>query len=160
MNARNVTKPRSLIVVKDVSLRYTLNALLPKLGYCVDVATNRNEAMRFFFIHRHSLLLIEADFLPRYPYRLVQFFKMAHRTPGVLIFSKGKRDVSSYSYIEDGFYEIITMPYKIEDLIVTVKRTSDYMKMHSKNLFLRDLLIHAALATPVLFLLTHFLLRN
>ncbi|KMQ52065.1 hypothetical protein CHISP_1054 [Chitinispirillum alkaliphilum] len=159
MNSRNVSKPRCIIVAKDLSLRYTLNALLPELGYNVDIATSRIDAMRLFMTHRHSLFLIEADLLPRYPHRLIQFFKMAHRTPGVLIFSNGTREVTAYSYIDDGIYEIVDIPYKIEDLIITIKRTADYMKMKSKNLFLRDLLLHAGLAMPVLFLLAHYLSR-
>ncbi len=159
MTSRNVAKPRCIIITKDISLRYALNTLLPKLGYTVDCAANRNDAMRLFFVHRHSLFLVDADMLPRYPHRLVQFFKMAHRTPGVLIFSRGNRDVSAYAYLDDGIIEIISVPYKLEDLIIIIKRVTDFMNLRSKNLFLRDLLVHAGLAAPVLFLLIHYLLK-
>ncbi|MDG5815531.1 hypothetical protein QA601_10600 [Chitinispirillales bacterium ANBcel5] len=159
MITSNIAKPRCLIVTKDLSLRFTLNTVVPELGYVVDIAENRNDAMRLFMLHRHSLLLIESALLPNYPHRLVQFFKMAHRTPAVIIFSKKDRDLSEYSYFHDGVYEVVDIPFKIENLIFVIKRTVGYMKVRSKNLFLKDFLMHAGLAAPVLFLLLYFLTK-
>ena len=156
----NFARSRCLVLSRDVSLRSTLNAVLPNLGYTVDLETERKNAITKFLKNRHSLILLDAQYLPRQPARLILLFKMAHRNPAVVIFSKGEKNTIAYLYLKDGIFEMIQVPFKINQLVVTVKRAGDYLRMKSRALFLRDLMVHVGLAVPVVVLLTYLLARG
>ncbi|HEX2959865.1 MAG TPA: hypothetical protein VHO70_23720 [Chitinispirillaceae bacterium] len=151
----NLIKQRCLILSKDDSLMAKVETLLSKTGlYMVDIVNDRKNAIILFLQYRHSLVLIDEDFLPRFPYRLHLFYKVAHRTPGIIIFRRSDKDLSGYCFLTDGFVEIIDLPFKNEKFFLTIKQTSRYMRLHSKSIFFKDLLIHVGLAIPVLVLLT------
>lgn len=155
----NLIKQRCLILSKDSSFIARVEEQLIKTGlYLVDTANDRKNALLLFLQCKHSLVLLDEDFLPRFPHRLHQFYKMAHRTPGIIIFRKSKKDLSGYCFLAEGFVEIIDVPFTNEKLMLALKQTDRYMRLHSKSIFFRGLLIHVSLAIPVLLLLTILLL--
>lgn len=160
MISHNFARKRCLVLAKSSSPGSAIKAILSTLGYTVDVETDRKMGMSSFLIHRHSLVLIESDFLPRHPYRLMQMFKMAHRAPGILIFTRDENDALEYSYLKDGIFEVIQVPFRAEKLIATVKRIGYYLRLRSCELFFRDLLVHVGLCVPVLVLLAVLLVRG
>ncbi|NLL12580.1 MAG: hypothetical protein GX267_04170 [Fibrobacter sp.] len=155
----NLIKQRCLVLSKDSSFITRVEELLLKTGlYSVDTATDRKIALLLFLQCKHSIVLLDEDFLPRFPHRLHLFYKIAHRTPGIIIFRKTKKDLSGYCFLTEGFVEIIDMPFANEKLMLALKQTDRYMRLHSKSIFFRGLLIHVGLAVPVLLLLAVLLL--
>ncbi len=155
----NLIKKRCLILSKNDTLTTILETQLSKTGlYIVDKATDRKIALVLFLQYRHSLVLLDEDFLPRSPHRLHLFYKVAHRTPGIIIFRRSEKDLSGYCFLTEGFAEIIDVPFKNEKLMLALKQTDRFMRLHSRSIFFRDMLIHVGLAVPVLLLLTVLLL--
>ncbi len=155
----NLIKQRCLILSKDSHFIDRVKEMLVKTGlYSVDTATDRKNALLLFLQCKHSLVLLDEDFLPRFPHRLHQFYKIAHRTPGIIIFRKSGKDLSGYCFLAEGFVEIIDVPFTNEKLMLTLKQTDRYMRLHSKSIFFRGLLIQVGLAIPVMVLLIILLL--
>lgn len=150
----NIIKQRCLILSKDKPLQTALENTLSKAGYIVDTHTNRKKALSIFLQYRHALVLIDEEFLPKYPYRLLQFYKMAHRTPGIIILKRSEKNLSGYCLLTEGFVEVINIPIKTVDLLLAVKQIEKYMLTRSSSLFYKDLLIHIGLAVPLMLLLT------
>lgn len=155
----NIAKKRCLILINDNLIQSTVETLLNKTGYIVDVVKTRKKALSVFLQYKHSLVFIDEESLPRYPYRLLQFYKAAHRTPGIIIFRKSEKDLSGYCLVNDGAIEIIDVPFTIEDIVVALKQTDSYMCAFSKSLFYKDFLILLGLAIPVMLLLTYLLAK-
>ncbi len=156
----NLIKQRCLILSKDDSFITRVEELLLKTGlYLVDTATDRKVALMLFLQCKHSLVLLDEDFLPRFPHRLHLFYKIAHRTPGIIIFRKSKKDLSGFCFLTEGFVEIIDAPFANEKLMLILKQADRYMRLHSKSIFFKGMLIHMGLAIPVLLLLTMLLFK-
>lgn len=160
MNRLNIPKMRCLILSKDKQMALALEPLLHKLGYSSEVEQNRKNAVHRFLQNKPSLIISEADYLPNNPNRVVQLFKMAHRSPGVLILKNKLESIGSYSYVKDGIFTSIDKPVRTEDLIYSIKRTEDHLKMASKIFFLKDVLVNVGLALPLLVLLTYLMVAD
>jgi DNA-binding response OmpR family regulator len=153
-------KKRCLVVSTNESLIATAENMLRQIGYNVDIVKNRKNALEFFLLHKHYLLLLDAEFLPKHPYRLIQLFKMAHRNPGVLILSKPENDLTGYTCLQGGIIRIINTPFKTERLLMTLKQTCDSLTMMNQSLFFKDLLIYASLCFPVVLVLMYLLVNR
>lgn len=155
----NLIKERLLVLLKDDSLRERIDKLLTNAGYIVDNAADRKKALSDFLRYRHAIVLLDEDFIPRYPHRFLQFFKVAHRTPGVVIFKKPEKDLTSYQFFTDSAVEVVNTSFKNEELLAVVKHVDSYMRVQSRGIFYKDLLIQVGLAVPLVVLLAVLLFR-
>lgn len=157
MVPNNFIKPKCLVFSKNINSNF--EKLLKSLGYQVFFFDRRKDAFKFLLTHRPALIIVDANFLPKNPNRVFQSFKIAHSTPGMLILTENKHDCYTYCWLNGGFFEVIKIPYDLEEIELSLKRITEYLHLHSKNLFYRDILIQAGLAFPVLILLTFLLAR-
>lgn len=154
MIPRNSPQKRCLILSNDyASLIPLLKTALSQREYHYDIVGSRKVALKYFIQYRHFLFLLEADFLPRFPHRLMQFFKMAHRTPGVIIFNAAQKDVAGYSFLKDGVITLAKLPYSNESIDADIKETVFKVDKKSRELFIRNLLVYIAIAVPIVVLL-------
>lgn len=154
MIPRNHPQKRCLILSNDyATLIPLLKTALSQQEYLYDIVGSRKVALKYFIQYRHFLLLLEADFLPRFPHRLMQFFKMAHRTPGVIIFNAGQRDVTGYGFLKGCVISTATAPYSDESVDAVIKETDCKVDKKSRELFVKDLLVYIAIAVPIVVLL-------
>jgi len=155
---RNISRERCLVCCPEGLFTSEHAALLLPLGYEVKVVNNHNDALRSFFAVKPSLFLIHHSFLPAFPHRLIQLFKMAHRTPVVLLLAEKITQVWGYLHLKnEGDFEFIGTPLRLEDLTLGVKLASHRLKATRRKLFLTDLLTHVGLALPVLGLLVYLI---
>lgn len=157
MVPNNLIKPKCLIFSKRVSSEF--ENLLTNSGYQIFFSNNRKGAFKFILINRPMLIIIDAEYLPKNPNRIFQAFKISHSTPGILILAEKKHDCHAYSWIDDAFFEIIEVPFNLVQIELSLKRITESLHIHTKNLFYRDILVQAGLAFPVLILLTFLLAR-
>lgn len=157
MIPNNFIKPKCLVFSKNINSKF--EKLLKSLGYQVFFLNSRKDAFKFLLTHRPALIIVDANLLPKNPNRVFQSFKIAHSTPGMLILTENKHECYTYCWLNGGFFEVIEIPYDLEEIELSLKRITEYLHLHSKNLFYRDILIQAGLALPVLILLTFLLAR-
>ena len=151
---RNISRERCLVCCPRELFTTEHAALLLSLGYEVKVVNDQSEALRCFINVKPSLFLIHHTFLPVFPHRLIQLFKMAHRTPTVLLLAKEITQVWGYLHLKnEGDFEFLETPLRTEDLALGVKHASQRLKATRRKLFYKDLLAYAALGMPVLGLL-------
>jgi hypothetical protein len=135
-------------------------AILISLGYEVQIICTRGEALRKFMVVKPSLLLVHRTFLPSFPHRLIQMFKMAHRTPAVLLLAEEVSQVWGYLHLKnEGYFGFLEVPLRPEDLALGVKIASERLKNTRRKLFFTDLLTQAALALPVFAFLAYVALK-
>jgi len=157
---RNISRERCLVCCPEGLFTPEHAALLLSLGYEVKVVSNHNDALRSFFAVKPSLFLIHYSFLPSFPHRLIQLFKMAHRTPVVLLLAEKITQVWGYLHIKnEGDFEFISTPLRLEDLALGIKLASQRLKATRRKLFFTDLLTHVGLALPVIGLLVYLVGR-
>ena len=134
-------------------------AILFSLGYEVKLACRRNDALREFIAVKPSLFLVHHTFLPVFPYRLIQLFKLAHRTPAVLLLAEEVTQVWGYLHLKnEGTFEFLETPLRAEDLAFGVKLASGRLKSAQRGFFYVDLLTQAAMALPVFAFLAYLAL--
>lgn len=155
---RNISRERCLVCCPEGLFTSEHAALLLSLGYEVKVVNNHNDALRSFFTVKPSLFIIHHSFLPTFPHRLIQLFKMAHRTPVILLLAEKISQVWGYLHLKnEGDFEFIETPLRIEDLALGVKLAAQRLKATRRKLFFTDLLTHVGLALPILGLLVYLI---
>jgi len=151
----NVSRSKCLILSRDCEIQNNFESLLHKLGYSSEFETNRKSAISGFLQNKHALVILDADFLPKNTNKVIQLFKMAHRSPGIVILKNKFESIGSYSYVTDGIFTSIDKPIRTEELVHVIKRIEDHLKMKSKILFLKDVLVNVGFALPLVILLTY-----
>ncbi len=159
MPIRNRPIKRCLLLSTDQSVITELNTLLVDAGYIVDILSDRKSALHSFLHFRHHLFILDACFLPRYPYRLIQLFKIAHRTPGVLILNEPGKDLTGFIYLPEGVIEIVEAPFKKDHIYSALKKIDDKISARTRKLFFRDWMIQVGIALPVVILLIYLVLK-
>jgi len=155
---KNISRERCLVCCPEELFTPEHAALLLSLGYEVKVVNNHNDALRSFFAVKPSLFLVHYSFLPVFPHRLIQLFKMAHRVPVVLLLAEKITQVGGYLHLKnEGDFEFIETPLRLEDLALGVKLASQRFKVTRRKLFFTDLLAHVGLALPVIGLLVYLI---
>jgi FixJ family two-component response regulator len=135
-------------------------AILISLGYEVNAVSTSGAAFRQFMAVKPSLLVVHHTFLPWFPHRLIQMFKMAHRTPAVLLLAGDVSQVLAYLYIKnEGYFGFLETPLRPEDLALGVKLASERLKNTRKRLFFTDLLTQTALALPIFVFLAYLVMK-
>lgn len=151
---------RCLVLSRNEDFLKIVNDILTDQNLHVDNFFERKAALKCFLQYRHHLLLIEDAFLPRYPYRLLQFFKMAHRTPGVIIFNFTGKDLTGYSYLNEEIIRIITPPINKDRLEKSFNQISTVLSNNTKRYFKKDFLIQFVIAFPLVILTIYFIIQN
>jgi DNA-binding NtrC family response regulator len=160
MIVKNVSRERCLILCKDQVNRSNITSLIANFGYRTDCMSVRKEAIRSFIANKHSLIMIDGCFLPAFPHRMIELFKIAHRNPAVIILSEDYADVTPYAFLNEGVFDIVKLPLRTEELAFAVRRTTEQSKLITKNHFYKDLIINIGLAIPILMLLTYLLANH
>lgn len=156
----NRSPQRCLILSNDTPSIQSLKTVFENRGDPVDCFNDRKSALRCFLQYRHDLFCMDAEFLPRHPHRLLQLFKMAHRTPGMIIFNQRGKNIAAFKYIKDSIIEIVEAPFDIVAIQNVLTTVVERLKTRTRSLFIRDLLIQVGVAIPVLILLIYLLLKK
>lgn len=153
----NKTTNRCLILLDNPLLVESLEKICRNLDFTVEVSTTRKNALQLFMQYRHYLFIVDAKFLPRFPFRLLQMFKMAHRTPGVIILNSSDRDLTAFKYLGDEIIEIVSYPFLKDKIIEKILSIEDVVEKKTKKLFAIEFMALSAITIPLLLYLCYLL---
>jgi hypothetical protein len=158
---RNISRERCLVCCPEGFFTPEHAAILISLDYEVKIVNTRGAALRQFLAVKPSLLIVHHTFLPSFPHRLIQLFRMAHRTPAVLLLAEEVSRVWGYLHLKnEGYFEFLGTPLRPEDLALGVKLASERLRNSRHNLFLKDFITQVALALPVFAILIYIALAH
>lgn len=160
MMHRNVSRERCLVCCPEELFTPEHAAILISLGYEVRIVPARRRALKEFMAVKPSLLIVHHTFLPTFPYRLIQLFKMSHRTPAVLLMAENMTRVWGYLHLKnEADFEFLGTPLRSEDLALGVKLATQHLRDTRHKLFVRDLTVQTAMALPVFLFLIYLIIR-
>ena len=154
----NKTTDRCLILSKSITFSEQLKHICNKLNFQVDIFNKRKNALRSFMQYRHFIFFLESDFLPRFPYRLIQFFKMAHRIPGVIILNSSSKDLTGFEYLNVGVINVLDTPFDTSKTIEVIINTRNLLQAQSRKLFIREIAIFTGFTIPFILYLIFYLI--
>jgi DNA-binding NtrC family response regulator len=150
MLIKNQSTNRCLVCLNDNKLKRMLQHILDGSNFHTDYVNDRKNALKYFLQYKPCLLCIDADFLPRFPFRLVQLFKIAHRMPGVLIFNTSYNNLAGYACLKNNFIKVVDAPFTDNAIESTLRRIVDSLTICTINDFSKNLLLLLGIAAPVL----------
>jgi len=158
---RNVARERCLVCCPEPLFTPGHAAFLSSLGYEVKVVGSGSETLRSFLDTKPGIFIAHRAFLPPSPHRLTQLFRIAGRTPAVLIMASDVAQTWGYLNLKrDAYIEFLSTPLSTEELALGVKLAAARLKTTRRRLFYNDLLTQAAFALPVFAFLAYLLLKG
>jgi len=160
MLTNNESHLRCIILSKDCLQMQGFIKGLEEKGIIVHCFSKRKSALSSFLQYRHTYFITEAGYLPRYPFRLLELFKIAHRTPGMIILNPTAKAIAGFKYIKNSIIEIIDGQYESEMVENTFKLVEKRLSERARKLFMRDMTILLISAVPLVVLSSFLLCRN
>jgi len=159
---RNVARERCLVCCPEPLFTPEHAAFLASLGYEVKVVgSGGGETLRAFLDAKPGLFIAHHTFLPPSPHRLAQMFRIAGRTPAVLVMADDVARAWGYLNLKhDAYIGFLNTPLSMEELALGVKLAAERLKTTRRRLFYNDLLTQAAFALPVFALLAYLLMKG
>ncbi|MFA6899697.1 MAG: sigma-54 dependent transcriptional regulator [Desulfurivibrionaceae bacterium] len=131
-------EPRRLLIIDDeANMRHMLSLLTGKAGYVVTLAENGQEGLDILAKQEADLILCDLK-MPRLNGLgfLAKIKEMDVDAPIVMM--------SAYAAIEDaveamkaGAYDFITKPFKADEVLLTLERAGEHLKLRRENQLLR-----------------------
>ena len=160
MLKKNFSRQRCLVLTKNSDTREIVHPFFATTLYIVDYFDDRKNAVRCFLQYKHSLVIIDAQFLPRFAFRLVQFFKIAHRVAAVVVLNAMKKNCTGFERLERHAVRVVNEPFTRDTIQAALTGAIDEMNRMTRAVFLRNLLIQAGAALPVAALVVYMVVRG
>ena len=158
---RNVARERCLVCCPKPLFTPEHAEFLSSLGYEVKVVGSAADTLRSFLDTKPGIFIAHRAFLPPSPHRLAQLFRIAGRTPAVLVMAGDVKQTRGYLNMKrDACIEFLSTPLSTEELALGVKLAAARLKTKRRRLFYNDLLTQAAFALPVFAFLAYLLMKG
>lgn len=151
-------RPRLLIICKDHKVQNDLVTLLTGYGYYVDYVMTRTEAVVKFKNYKHSVIILDFKSYISNGKRFFDVLKAYKKNPVVCVTADKDEEPVTYKYLQQGLYDIIQLPLKVDYLDFVLKRLIDNSNLHIKYEFLKLLIMILFFSTP-LFIMAALLIR-
>ncbi|MBD3242876.1 MAG: DUF3307 domain-containing protein [Chitinivibrionales bacterium] len=151
LSPTGATKPQRLLVVSEhEGVHQAVAASAPPDELIVEHAYSRKEGLAHFLSYRDSIVVIDADLLPRHPARLLELFKYVHKYTAIVIASLPGKLGGAVEYLrKGGCYEAVEIQGPSEQLTRTIRRAYDHLGFVAQNLFARYLMYVVGLSLPL-----------
>ena len=129
---------RILVVDDDENVRETVGSVLTEEGYSIETASSGAEAIEK--AGRNSLAVMVTDLkLPDTDgVKLYQTIKKKHPETLAIIITGHASLQSAIRAIKAGAYDYLEKPFRMEDILLTVKRALDHAELLNQNIHLRQ----------------------
>ena len=131
-------EPRRLLIIDDeANMRHMLSLLTGKAGYAVALAENGQDGLKALAKQEVDLILCDLK-MPKLNGLefLAKIKEMGVDAPIIMM--------SAYAAIEDaveamkaGAYDFIIKPFKADEMLLTLERATEHMRLRRENLLLR-----------------------
>jgi DNA-binding response OmpR family regulator len=160
MQANNESPKRCLILSTHPEIQNLLIPLFKELHMIPDFVQSRKNALNHFLQYKHSLVVIDASFLPRFSYRLVQIFKIAHREPAVVVLNDTGKSLAGFEQLDGYCVRVVDEPFAINGLRGALADVADVMRRMVQAAFMKNLLVQVGVLVPLVGLIVYFLIRG
>ncbi len=150
LNGRDSRTVRILIAAPGFELRAGLQRSLGESTYPVDVAETRIDAVREFHKYKHSVVIMDASFLPRSPSQISRLMYEAHREPIIIAATYPDQLSLALRHLREGtVFDILRLPVSQDRFDSLLNRALNHGLRHAGHTFRRDFLLVGALSLPV-----------
>ena len=151
-------RPRLLIISKDHKVQNDLVTLLTGYDYYVDYVRTRSEGVTKFKNYKHSVVILDFKSYISNGNRFFEILKAIKKNPVVCVTADKDEEPLTYRYLQEGLYDIIQLPLKVDYLDFVLKRLIDNSTLTIRYEFLKLLLMILFFSTP-LFVMAAVLIR-
>lgn len=160
MLIKNQSIRRCLVLSKNSQLKEMLRQILDELQFQTDLVGDRKNALKLFLQYKHYLICVEAQFLPRFPFRLMQTFKIAHRTPGIMIFNESNKNLSGFTCLRNNFIKVVETPFINHKIKSSICEINNALTIWTKNDFIKNLILLLSISIPAICFTIYFIVSN
>lgn len=160
MLTNNEATKRCLILSRYSDIRTLLTPLCEEFNLIPDFIFDRKSALNYFLQYKHSFIVIDAQFLPRFAFRLVQIFKIAHRQPAVLILNSSGNNLAGFEWLEGYYIRVVEHPFTADGIRNAISEAINQTNRIVRAVFVKNLLVQSGIAVPLIMLLLYLLTRG
>ena len=120
--------PSVLIVDDLLSIHEMLDAVIQPTGYSTAFATDGEKALTRYKTEKYDLVLADIDMKPMDGITLLRQLKSYDPTAVVIIMTAYASTESAVQALKFGAFDYLQKPFRVDDLISTLKRALDYRK--------------------------------
>ena len=150
MLTNNNTLRRCLVLSAYTEIQNITSSIFNELNLLPDFANSWKEALGYFLQYKHFLLLVDARFLPRFPYRLLQLFKIAHREPAVVVLNETGKNLAGFYRLDDCCIKIIEPPVSPEKLSAALREAEGVLRTRVHSAFIKNMAVQIGVLLPLL----------
>jgi DNA-binding NtrC family response regulator len=120
--------PSVLIVDDLLSIHEMLEAVIEPTGYSTAFATDGEKALARYKAEKYDLVLADIDMKPMDGITLLRQLKTYDPSSVVIIMTAYASSESAVQALKYGAFDYLQKPFRVDDLIATLKRALDYRK--------------------------------
>lgn len=121
--------PSVLIVDDLLSIHEMLEAVIQPIGYSTAFATDGQKALERYKAEKYDLVLADIDMKPMDGITLLRQLKAYDPSAVVIIMTAYASTESAVQALKFGAYDYLQKPFRVDDLISTLKRAYEYRKL-------------------------------
>ncbi|MEY4488898.1 MAG: hypothetical protein RIQ79_1406 [Verrucomicrobiota bacterium] len=126
--------PSVLIVDDLVSIHEMLEAVIQPTGYTTAIATDGEKALVRYKAEKYDLVLADIDMKPMDGITLLRQIKAYDPSAVVIIMTAYASNDSAVQALKFGAFDYLQKPFRVEELIATLKRALEYRKHNTETL--------------------------
>jgi DNA-binding NtrC family response regulator len=131
-------KPKILVVDDDENVRETVGSVLTEEGYSIETASSGAEAIEKAGSNSLAVMVTDLKLPDTDGVKLYQTIKKKHPDTLAIIITGHASLQSAIRAIKAGAYDYLEKPFRMEDILLTVKRALDHAELLNQNVHLRQ----------------------
>lgn len=154
------TPKRCLVLSLYPEIHSLLIPLCEEFNLLPDFMVYRKSALSYFLQYKHSLIIVDAHFLPRFAFRLVQLFKIAHREPAVVVLNDTGKSLAGFERLSGYCVRVVEEPFTHGGVQVVLAEAVGVMNRMVQAVFVKNLLVQIGIVVPLVGLMVYLLVRG
>ena len=130
--------PRILVVDDDENVRETVGSVLTEEGYSIETASSGKEAIEKAGSNSLAVMVTDLKLPDTDGVKLYQTIKKKHPDTLAIIITGHASLQSAIRAIKAGAYDYLEKPFRMEDILLTVKRALDHAELLNQNIHLKQ----------------------
>lgn len=125
--------PSVLIVDDLLSIHEMLEAVIQPIGYSTAFATDGSKGLERYKAEKYDLVLADIDMKPMDGITLLKQLKAYDPSVVVIIMTAYASTESAVQALKFGAYDYLQKPFRVDDLISTLKRAYEYRRLMAER---------------------------
>jgi DNA-binding NtrC family response regulator len=125
--------PAVLIVDDLLSIHEMLNAVIQPTGFATAFTTDGEKALARYKAEKFDLVLADIDMKPMDGITLLKQLKLYDPNCVIIIMTAYASTESAVQALKFGAFDYLQKPFKVDELIATLKRGMEFRQMHAER---------------------------